>query len=139
MPELSDIFGEGKLSYEEFLVKAGEAGAEFGDTAALRADYEERIRDLATTAALERELDRAAVRNRDVVSRLIDFSAVTVDENGVHGITEQVASLRQSDPYLFADPAPRRPIRSGLPHAAAPTDPDSLDDAAYYKMRAAKS
>ena len=101
MPELSEIFGEGKLSYEEFLIKAGEMGAEIGDVGALRQSYEEQLRGVRCHAALERELDRCGAKNRGLISRVIDLDTVTVDEDGVHGLTEQFDALRQSDPYLF--------------------------------------
>ena len=138
MADLRDLFGNASLTYEEFLAKAGEAGAEIGDTAALRADYESRIRDLRCSAALERALDGASAKNRDRLSKLIDFSAVTVDDEGVHGVSEQVNALRRSDPYLFETaPAPRQ-IVTGLPHEGAAADPDSLSDDEYYKARAGR-
>lgn len=150
MPELSEIFGEGKLSYEEFLIKAGEMGAEIGDVGALRLSYEEQLRGVRCHAALERELDRFGAKNRGLVSRVIDLDAVTVDEDGVHGLTEQFDALRQSDPYLFeagnsgvgsggsggngSGSGGVRGVRIGMPHGRETLDPNSLSDADFYKQ-----
>lgn len=150
MPEISEIFGEGKLSYEEFLIKAGEMGAEIGDVGALRRTYEEELRGVRCHAALERELDRFGAKNRGLVSRVIDLDTVTVDEDGVHGLTEQLDALRQSDPYLFeagngtgaggsgngggTGSGGLRGVRIGMPHGREMLDPNSLSDADFYKQ-----
>lgn len=137
MADLSEIFGDTKLSYDEFLVKVGEFGAEIGDTRELRQCYEEELREIRRSSALERELDRAGARNRGIISKVIDMNAVTVDEDGVHGIREQLDALRASDPYLFdtaqSSPTQPRTLRTGMPHGHEPLDSDSLSDADYYK------
>lgn len=143
MADISKVFGDGKLSYDEFLIKAGELGLELGDLGEMRQSYEEKIRGIRCASALERELDRAAVKNRSLVTKIIDMNAVTVDEDGVSGIAEQLNALRESDPYLFetrerpADrgdaPATSR-IRTGFTHGRESLDPDSMSDADYYKQ-----
>lgn len=140
MADMSEIFGGGKLSYDEFLIKAGELGLEFGDTGEMRRAYEEQIRTIRCSSALERELDRADVRNRELVSKIIDMGAVTVDDEGVHGISEQITALRESDPYLFnakvnspvASAGPR--MRTGFSHGGESLDPDTMSDRDYYKQ-----
>ncbi len=140
MADISEIFGGGKLSYDEFLIKAGELGLEFGDTGEMRRSYEEQIRGIRCTSALERELDRAEVKNRALVSRIIDMGAVTVDEDGVHGIAEQISALRESDPYLFnqKEKAPLTGgmgrMRTGFSHTGESLDPDTMSDADYYRQ-----
>ena len=140
MADMSEIFGGGKLSYDECLIKAGELGLEFGDTGEMRRAYEEQIRTIRCSSALERELDRADVRNRELVSKIIDMGAVTVDDEGVHGISEQITALRESDPYLFnakvnspaAVSGPR--MRTGFSHGGESLDPDTMSDRDYYKQ-----
>lgn len=140
MADISAVFGDGRLSYDEFLVKAGEMGLELGDITQLRRSYEEQIRGIRCASALERELDRAEVKNRTLVSRIIDMDAVTVDEEGVHGISEQISALKESDPYLF-NTKERAPaigvsprIRTGFSHSGESLDPDTMSDADYYKQ-----
>ncbi len=140
MADISEVFGGGKLSYDEFLIKAGELGLEFGDTAEMRRSYEEQIRGIRCSSALERELDRAEVKNRALVSKIIDMGAVTVDEDGVHGIAEQISALKESDPYLFQSKE-RSPMtgggvrmRTGFSHGGESLDPDTMSDADFYKQ-----
>ena len=106
----------------------------------MRRSYEEQIRGIRCTSALERELDRADVKNRDLVSKIIDMGAVTVDEDGVHGIREQISALRESDPYLFGTKEKATPsgvmgrMRTGFSHAGESLDPDTMSDRDYYKQ-----
>lgn len=141
MADFSRIFGDGKLSYDEFVIKAGELGLEIGDVREIRQSYEEQIRGIRCASALERELDRAGVRNRGLVAKIIDMSAVTVDEDGVSGISEQISALRESDPYLFeskaggfASATVSQRFRTGMHHEKESADPDSMSDADYYKQ-----
>ena len=136
MADLSEIFDGARLSLDEFLIKAGEIGVEIGDIGELRRSYEDELSSVKRTSALERELDRAGVINRSIITKVIDMDAVTVDEDGVHGIREQINALRESDPYLFtAHTSPTQPhaVRTGMPHGHEPLDADSLSDADYYK------
>ena len=131
------------MSYDEFLIKAEELGFEPGDLSEMRRSYEEQIRGIRCSNALERELDKAGVKNRDLIVKIIDMGAVTVDEDGVSGIAEQISALRQSDPYLFEgtgkrtvqkdDFTPSR-IRTGFTHGKESLDPDSMSDSDYYKQ-----
>lgn len=137
MADLSEIFGESKLSYDEFLIKAGELGAEIGDTRELRQAFTEELNAVKRSSALERELDKAGAKNRDLITKIIDMTTVSVDDDGVHGIAEQLSSLRESDPYLFENASVGqklpRTMRTGMPHGHEPLDTDSLSDADYYK------
>ncbi len=135
MPNIADIFGSEKLSYEEFVKKAAESGGEFGDVAAIRKAHAEEIKRLQIGHEIERESVRAGAKNSGLLMRVLDMSAVTVDNAGVHGIAEQIGKLRESDPYLFTDSASSSPIlvNTGAPHAHAPLDPDSLSDEEFYK------
>lgn len=137
MPDISEIFGGEKLSYEEFLAKAGELGLEIGDMNELKAQYEAEIMSVRAQNELERELDLAGVKNREIVLKLIDMEAVTFDEEGIHGIKEQIDALKESAPYLFEEKkdvkitAPK--MRIGMHHKAEANDADSMNDKDYYK------
>ncbi|MBE6541068.1 MAG: hypothetical protein E7672_01310 [Ruminococcaceae bacterium] len=136
MADLAEIFGSGKISYDEFLIKAGEMGVEIGDTGELRDHYENEIRGIRCANALERELERSGVKNRELVTRIIDMSSVTVDEDGVHGIAEQIDGLRETDPYLFEGAeaaAETKRVNSGMRHLGTIVDPDRLSDREFYK------
>ena len=148
MPKISEIFGSEKLSYEEFVKKAAEAGGEFGDVAEMRKAHTAEMNRLRVTGAVEREAMRAGAKNSGLLMRVIDMAGVTVDDSGVHGIAEQIGKLRESDPYLFAEtatapasakepaaPAAKVSIGTGAPHGRETVDPDFLSDADYYAGR----
>ncbi len=152
MPKISDIFGSGKLSYEEFVKKAAEAGGEFGDVAEMRKAHTAEMNRLRVTGAVEREAMRAGAKNSGLLMRVIDMGSVTVDENGVHGIAEQIGKLRESDPYLFAEKAaetgaptvketvtaPAMTVSTGAPHGRESVNPDLMSDEDYYASRMKK-
>ena len=148
MPRISDIFGSEKLSYEEFVKKAAEAGGEFGDVAEMRKAHTAEMNRLRVTGAVEREAMGAGAKNSGLLMRVIDMGGITVDESGVHGIAEQIGKLRESDPYLFAEkeaavpPSAKEPVTlpavtvsTGAPHGRETVDPDLLSDADYYAGR----
>ena len=133
---ISEIFGDGRLSYDEFLMKTGEAGIEIGDVGEVRGAFEKKIEGLRKNSALERELDRAGVKNRSLITRLINMDEVTADDDGVSGISEQIDSLRESDPYLFEEksrPSAGAFFNSGLSHGREVPDEDSMSDSDFYK------
>ena len=89
--------------------------------------------------------DAIAVRGRGTLAPVVAAPhaanvTVSVDEDGVHGITEQLSALRESDPYLFEDKhqsasqAQPHTIRTGIAHRHEPLDSDSLSDADYYRQ-----
>ncbi len=138
MPDIAKIFGSEKLSYEEFLIRAGEAGGEYGDIGELKRAHSEEIRRIRIGNALERELDHAGAKNRALVSKILDMANVTVDDDGVHGIDMQLKALRESDPYLFEEAEKKAEmtastISTGMVHGKDVVDADSLDDAEYYR------
>lgn len=148
MPRISDIFGSEKLSYEEFVKKAAEAGGEFGDIAEMRKTHTAELNRFRVTAAVEREAMLAGAKNSGLLMRVIDMNGITVDDSGVHGLTEQIGKLRESDPYLFAEkeagtaaspvkePAVSKvSVNTGAPHGRETVDPDLLSDADYYAGR----
>ena len=134
--DLKELFGGNRLSFEELMVRCTEAGVEFGDLAGLRSEYDGRITAMKKDFVLERELDKAGVKNRALMEKVLDPEKITVDEDGVHGIAEQISALRASDPYLFDAPvpAPPSPVKWGVHHTENVPDPDSMGDAEYYKM-----
>lgn len=149
MPKISDIFGSEKLSYEEFVKKAAEAGGEFGDVTEMRKAHTAEMNRLRVTGAVEREAMRAGAKNSGLLMRVIDMGSVTVDDSGVHGIAEQIGKLRESDPYLFAEKTaeaapspvketvtvPAMTVSTGAPHGRESVNPDLLSDADYYASR----
>jgi len=135
--DLKELFGGSRLSFEELMVKCADAGVEFGDLGGLRSEYDGRILAMKKNFALERELEKAGVKNRVLMEKLLDPEKITVDEDGVHGIGEQISALRESDPYLFESAVPAAAplaVKWGISHGSDVPDPDSMGDAEYYRV-----
>ncbi len=120
LKELDDA----KLSETERLTKR---------TAELEAELErERTgrHDALIRAAVEREAHQQGAVKADVVYRLIDRSAITLDESGeVKGADKAVKALLDAEPYLKAAPAgttavPGTPRQNGV----APTREQLIND-----------
>ncbi len=131
---IGGIFGDGRITYDEFLIKAAEAGVRVGDVGEVEGRYELKLREVRCNAALERELDRSGAKSREIVSKVIDMSKVTVSEDGVYGLAEQFTELKKSAPYLFSGAEEKEVVfSSGLNHGNGIADADSLDDGEYYR------
>lgn len=131
---IGEIFGSGRISYDEFLIKAAEAGVKVGDVGEAEGRFEKKIHEVRCSAALERELDRSGAKNREIIAKVIDMGKVTSDDDGVHGLTEQFAELKKAAPYLFGGEDEREVVfSSGLSHGGAAVDVDAMDDGEYYR------
>ena len=110
-------------------------GLEVGDVGEMRGYYENELRTVRVAGALEREIERSGVKNRAILEKLIDLGSVRVDEDGVHGISEQLDTLRESDPNLFAgvEEKPQTRINTGFSHSGTYADSDRLSDEDFYK------
>ncbi len=52
--KIAALFGNGKLSYDELLIKAGESGIEVGDVLEVKGEYGNRLHSERVKHALER-------------------------------------------------------------------------------------
>ena len=123
--KIAALFGNGKLSYDELLIKAGESGIEVGDVLEVKGEYGSRLHSERVKHA----------KNTDLVGKMIDLSLVTSDEDGVYGLDEQIENLEKTAPYLFGEEEKEKPklFSTGMTHGEAKSDPDKLDDYEYYK------
>ena len=64
-------------------------------------EYEGRLQQQRFSTALERAAVKAQARNPRAVISLMDTSKLTLDGDELVGADEQIAALKQSDPYLF--------------------------------------
>ena len=74
----------------------------------LETRYEEDTKKLNEQIAKNKKLSeiklgvtKQGAKNEKAVMALIDVDQVKIDDNGVHGLKEQLDALSESDPYLF--------------------------------------
>jgi hypothetical protein len=96
------------------------------EVANITAQYEAKLKNAAVMA----ELTKAGANDpKDIIPHL-NMDAVTVSENGIVGLAEQLEPIKTAKPYLFkGDP---KPGASGLPHGSGGDDTAEIN-----KMRAA--
>lgn len=71
-----------------------------------KADYEANIAQLKRDGAIELALREANARNPKAVKALLDGDTIKIDDEGVHGLKEQLEQLQESDAYLFGESKP---------------------------------
>lgn len=79
-------------------------------------------------------LTRMGAKNPSLAAKVLDMSAITIDNDGIHGLNEQLDKLRVSDPYLFGSTADREKTATGISHGTPFADPDNMTDAEYYRF-----
>ena len=94
----------------------------------LKNEYESKLK----TAAVMAEITKAGANDPADILPHIDLSAVTTNEKGCVGLSEQLESIKTAKPYLFKgeQPAGQRGA-SGLPHGSGGDDTAEIN-----KMRA---
>ena len=79
-------------------------------------------------------LTKMGAKNPVLAAKVLDMSAITIDNDGIHGLNEQLDKLRVSDPYLFHSTADREKTATGLSHGTPFADPENMTDAEYYRF-----
>ena len=64
-------------------------------------DYEKQLKEQRFAFAVERAVAKADARNVKAVVALLDKTKISLDGENLLGFDEQVAALKESDPYLF--------------------------------------
>ena len=94
----------------------------------LKNQYESKLK----TAAVMAEITKAGANDPADILPHIDMNAVTTNEKGCVGLSEQLESIKTSKPYLFkAAQQPGQRGASGLPHGSGGDDTAEIN-----KMRA---
>ena len=94
-----------------------------GDLAALEQKYQDDMTGMRLNHAVDLALSAAKARNPKVAKAALDLSKLTLDGDAVKGLDEQLAALRESDAYLFADAQPKiigaPPVKKTAPEGGA--------------------
>jgi len=126
------LFGEEALTFAEFLNRAEQSGVKIGNLTEAEENHRKELDGIRISHALAQGLEKAGVKNGELVKKAIDMNAVTVEDGKVRGLDEQIAALRASDPYLFRE---KETAKTGGEHGGGSADPDGMTDAEFYKAR----
>ena len=84
-------------------------------------DYEKQLKEQRFAFAVERAVAKADARNVKAVVALLDTSKISLDGENLLGFDEQIAALKESDPFLFGvDLKGRMPEGTGKPPKEVP-------------------
>jgi hypothetical protein len=87
----------------------------------LKNEYEKKLKVSAVTA----EITKAGANDPADILPHINMDAVTVNDNGFVGLTEQLESIKNAKPYLFK--GEQKKGASGLPHGSGGDDTAELN------------
>lgn len=93
------------------LEKKAKGNEEFEKTIKdLRADNEKKDVDYQTTIASQKKdfaiqsaIKEAQGKNVKAIKALLDIDKITVDDNGITGLSDQLKTIKESDAYLFGE------------------------------------
>ena len=81
------------------------------EVANITAQYETKLKNAAVMA----ELTKAGANDPSDIMPHLNMDAITANENGVEGLTEQLETIKTAKPYLFK--GEQKPGASGLDHS----------------------
>lgn len=97
---------------------------------------EAKLRQVRIDGEVRYMLAKMGAKNPTLAAKVLDLSAVQVDDNGVVGVEESVKRLMATDPYLFGHTL--GPVggerSSGGVHGGDRRDPNGMSDREYYAM-----
>lgn len=118
-----DTFKESAKGNEELTAQLADLQAKFDES---KTNSENTIADLKKQSAIELALTQAGARNITAVKALLDADKLTISENGVEGLDEQLKSVQEANDYLFQAAEPETPtiVTGGNPNGG--TDGKSI-------------
>ncbi|KAF0353804.1 capsid protein [Pediococcus acidilactici] len=88
-------------------------------------------------SAIDLELVKSGARNPKAVKALLDNDAIKLDDEGIHGLNDQLEGLKESDGYLFEGKEPDKPnpFADGNPSGGTPANDNKLAEALGLKEK----
>lgn len=79
-------------------------------------------------SAIDLELVKSGARNPKAVKALLDNDSVKFDDDGIHGLSDQLDKLKESEAYLFetGDAGKPNPFPKGNPSGGVPANENKL-------------
>lgn len=85
---------------------------------------------------IENSLISSKAKNLKAIKGLLDMDKITVENDGIKGLDEQINALKQSDSYLFNIETQTKTVDLGGEHkSATKSEPTTLTGALYEKYK----
>ena len=112
-----DTLKESAKGNEALTAQLADLQAKFDES---KTNSENTIADLKKQSAIELALTQSGARNITAVKALLDADKLTISENGVEGLNEQLEAVKADNDYLFQSAEPKTPtiVTGGNPNGS---------------------
>lgn len=125
-------FKESQKDSEELQSKLDDLQSKFDET---KQNAANELNEVKKSSAIDMELMKAGARNPKAIKALLDSDAIKLDDDGIHGLKDQLDAVKESDGYLFESKEPDKPnpFPKGNPNGGAPVQQDEVAKALGLK------
>ena len=100
-----------------------------------KTDSEQQIADIKKSSAIDLALTQAGAKNIKAAKALLDGETLELTDEGLKGLDEQLATLKESDGYLFGsnEPTPPNPDNKKATFGGNPSSGSNVEEDAFAK------
>lgn len=129
--ELNDFKANAKGN-EDLTKQLEDLQSKFDET---KTSSEQQIADLKKSSAIDLALTQAGAKNIKAAKALLDSESLELTDEGLKGLDEQLAALKESDGYLFGsnEPVPPNPEGKKATFGGNPSSGQNAEEDAFAK------
>lgn len=129
--ELNDFKANAKGN-EDLTKQLEDLQSKFDET---KTSSEQQIADLKKSSAIDLALTQAGAKNIKAAKALLDSESLELTDEGLKGLDEQLAALKESDGYLFGsnEPVPPNPEGKKATFGGNPSSGQNVEEDAFAK------
>ncbi|EGP4847418.1 phage scaffolding protein [Enterococcus faecium] len=101
----------------------------------IKTSSEQQIADLKKSSAIDIALTQAGAKNIKAAKALLDSESLELTDEGLKGLNEQLAALKESDGYLFGsnEPVPPNPEGKKATFGGNPSSGQNVEEDVFAK------
>lgn len=101
----------------------------------IKTSSEQQIADLKKSSAIDIALTQAGAKNIKAAKALLDSESLELTDEGLKGLNEQLAALKESDGYLFGsnEPVPPNPEGKKATFGGNPSSGKNVEEDVFAK------
>lgn len=129
--ELNDFKANAKGN-EDLTKQLEDLQSKFDET---KTSSEQQIADLKKSSAIDLALTQAGAKNIKAAKALLDSESLELTDEGLKGLDEQLAALKESDGYLFGsnEPVPPNPEGKKATFGGNPSSGQNVEEDVFVK------
>ena len=129
--ELNDFKANAKGN-EDLTKQLEDLQSKFDET---KTSSEQQIADLKKSSAIDLALTQAGAKNIKAAKALLDGESLKLTDEGLKGLDDQLAALKESDGYLFGsnEPIPPNPEGKKATFGGNPSSGQNVEEDAFAK------